>query len=528
MTLLIVDDEYYSAESTRRKIEQNTDCFEEIHCAYSMAQALDYFASHPVSVMICDIEMPGGSGLQLLDHIRESGLDTICIYLTAFAKFEYISTAMKLSSIDYLLKPVDQEQLLAAVSKAVQLYEERNSVRLSSEQAVYWQESQQSLYELFWMDLAAGIIGTKPEEIVTELKRRNLNVDLVDEEYLLLLVQYNAKESLDNSLSLFEFTLKNICYEYYFQPEEIPVMIRLDHYCYLLPLPAGGRSRSALAAHCRKSFDDYTSHYPHSFNYYIASSTCGMASAPQQLRLLLEKAYRNVSLENHVFDLAESAGALSSDSHTDALGSEEPRWREYLMSRRYEQLRSECDILLNSMQHSGTATRNSLIAFYHGFLHLLLSSMEQSFPAALPAFRARAFSQSEEQVVSSFHSLQDFTARALTLYADCAANARSQDDTVVLVRTYIREHLSEKLSRESLASMVYLTPDYLSHLFKNETGYSLTNYVIHERIEEAKRLLLQTDMNIWDIAISCGFQNISYFSRQFKNFTGITPREFRG
>ncbi len=75
--------------------------------------------------------------------------------------------------------------------------------------------------------------------------------------------------------------------------------------------------------------------------------------------------------------------------------------------------------------------------------------------------------------------------------------------------------------------MVYLTPDYLSHLFKRETGFSLTNYIIYERIEEAKRLLAGTSQNISDIATRCGFQNISYFSKQFRRFTGVTPREFR-
>lgn len=84
------------------------------------------------------------------------------------------------------------------------------------------------------------------------------------------------------------------------------------------------------------------------------------------------------------------------------------------------------------------------------------------------------------------------------------------------------------MTRESLAAMVYLTPDYLSHLFKRETGFSLTNYIIYERIEEAKRMLAGTDKSVSEIATRCGFQNISYFSRQFRRFTGVTPREFRG
>ena len=125
MNLLIVDDEYYSAEGTKKKIAQKGPLFDEIFCAYNMTQALEYLAGHSVAIMILDIEMPGGSGLELLDHIRQQGLDTICIFLTAYAKFEYISKAMRLTSIDYLLKPVAEEDLLTAVAKAVNQYRQQ-------------------------------------------------------------------------------------------------------------------------------------------------------------------------------------------------------------------------------------------------------------------------------------------------------------------------------------------------------------------------------------------------------------------
>lgn len=104
MNLLIVDDEYYTVESISNKIRTLRPDFFEIFCAYNLTQALEAFSAHPIDLMICDIEMPGGSGLELLDQIRQAHYETVCIFLTAYAKFEYISRAMKLSSSDYLLK----------------------------------------------------------------------------------------------------------------------------------------------------------------------------------------------------------------------------------------------------------------------------------------------------------------------------------------------------------------------------------------------------------------------------------------
>ena len=119
MNLLIVDDEYYTVESISNKIRTLRPDFFEIFCAYNLTQALEAFSAHPIDLMICDIEMPGGSGLELLDQIRQAHYETVCIFLTAYAKFEYISRAMKLSSSDYLLKPLDDHALLEALTKPV-------------------------------------------------------------------------------------------------------------------------------------------------------------------------------------------------------------------------------------------------------------------------------------------------------------------------------------------------------------------------------------------------------------------------
>lgn len=129
MNLLIVDDEYYTVESISNKIRTLRPDFFEIFCAYNLTQALEAFSAHPIDLMICDIEMPGGSGLELLDQIRQAHYETVCIFLTAYAKFEYISRAMKLSSSDYLLKPLDDHALLEALDKACAQCEKQQTDR---------------------------------------------------------------------------------------------------------------------------------------------------------------------------------------------------------------------------------------------------------------------------------------------------------------------------------------------------------------------------------------------------------------
>ena len=95
------------------------------------------------------------------------------------------------------------------------------------------------------------------------------------------------------------------------------------------------------------------------------------------------------------------------------------------------------------------------------------------------------------------------------------------------VKKYIQKNYSEKISLESVAAQVFLSPGYLSSLFKEATGESLISYINRVRVEESKVLLLETKDNLVDISNACGFEDQSYFARVFKKFTGVSPSKYR-
>ena len=96
------------------------------------------------------------------------------------------------------------------------------------------------------------------------------------------------------------------------------------------------------------------------------------------------------------------------------------------------------------------------------------------------------------------------------------------------IMKYIDSHCSQKLSLTQLGKMAHMNPAYLSHVFRETTGFSLWDYIIARRIELAKHLLLSSDRKILDIAFECGFQNSTHFNKSFRRQTGITPSEYRG
>lgn len=92
---------------------------------------------------------------------------------------------------------------------------------------------------------------------------------------------------------------------------------------------------------------------------------------------------------------------------------------------------------------------------------------------------------------------------------------------------YISQTFADNLTLEDVASHVHLNPAYFSTLFKQSTGSSFKEYLNMVRIEESKRLLINPEYSIIDVSMAVGFMDQSYFSKVFKKYTGLTPKQYR-
>ncbi|MGD1932799.1 MAG: helix-turn-helix domain-containing protein [Leptolyngbyaceae cyanobacterium] len=94
------------------------------------------------------------------------------------------------------------------------------------------------------------------------------------------------------------------------------------------------------------------------------------------------------------------------------------------------------------------------------------------------------------------------------------------------ITEYVDTHLGQDLTLTELAEIAQLTPNYLTRLFKQSTGLTPHQYVIQQRVERAKCLLLQGKLAISDIALEVGFAHQSHLNRHFKRWVGVTPKAF--
>ncbi len=102
-----------------------------------------------------------------------------------------------------------------------------------------------------------------------------------------------------------------------------------------------------------------------------------------------------------------------------------------------------------------------------------------------------------------------------------------RSDMLTLVENYFEDHYKEQISNSDIAEALSYHPYYISSTIKKLTGYTLREYLLHFRLDKAKRMLRQTQLSITEISSACGFTSHSYFSMTFSHLFGLTPSEYR-
>ena len=111
MRILLIDDEIVALNALKKRVDWVKYGFTEVYTAQGAEEARELLSKDTVDLVLCDIEMPGEDGLGLVQFIRSSRPDTECIMVTCHAEFDYIKRAMKFGVKDYILKPIDYEEL---------------------------------------------------------------------------------------------------------------------------------------------------------------------------------------------------------------------------------------------------------------------------------------------------------------------------------------------------------------------------------------------------------------------------------
>ena len=155
--------------------------------------------------------------------------------------------------------------------------------------------------------------------------------------------------------------------------------------------------------------------------------------------------------------------------------------------------------------------------------------MDAGAPFELLADRTAAFAR-ELEACPDFETMCRIVTETLdefmTTVYDAGKTASSQ--YLASAIAYIRKHYAENLTLEQVAQSAFVSPYYLSHLFRAELDLTFSEYVLRFRINMAKKMMKEGNEKVQTIAEKVGFLDPNYFSKQFKRLVGVSPKKFRG
>lgn len=515
MNILIVDDEASSVEGIAVSLNWAEIGIEGVYKAYSMQQAQEIFRKTDIDILLCDIEMPKGTGIELVEWVRESGYSPVCIFLTCFSRFDYASSAIRLKIFDYVLKPCEYKALHQLLVKAVGYVMENRHRRLKEQHGQYWDDNYKNLVASFWDQLLTGTIAPDMDTILHECELHHIDNTLTQKEYYLLLLQHTPKKEKDLwDDSILQDTVNNVMAK---RLQCQAVLIR-GHRFVSITSADSFSDADAYDKRCNELVAALHDTFPAEFfGHYTLP--CTMDQAAERFRLLEKDAQQLYALQSTVFRHGKTYTAYTLPEVPEG------RWQNAL-------LEYKCDVILDDIQsYLVSADRNTYIdrkllqVLYHHLLNTVYYVLDIHQLSVHQPFLEKS-SSSPENV---FNSIPDFIGWVQEIIEQTIILI-SKDKTSSSMHTlvqYIRENLDCDLSRTHLAGIVHMHPDYLSALFRQKNGCSLTKFITKERISAAKKLLLSTDQSISEIALQTGFQTSSYFSKQFKHMEHTTPYQYR-
>jgi two-component system response regulator YesN len=522
MKLLIVDDDLNTVQVIRDSIEWDRLGFNDVLVAFGGTGAQKIILKEKPDVVLCDIEMPCGSGLDLLQWIRSEKLETEFIFLTCHENFEFAAQAIKYDAAGYVTKPFQPDKIVTTVCKAVRKIMDKKRLTQFSEYGKCWFDMQRNIEENFWRDVLFYSIPPDDAVVRAELKKRRLLGIAVQEPVRLFLVSLvKSQISPDWEPSSFQYALRNLCSEIVFgQPnmERCVVYDTVSSLYAALPVPdAEPESLRVRGSRCVKSCRIYLNCV---VNCYIGRP-CRIS----------ELGWHRKELEQIDCDTAAVNGLVLLQGET-VLQKQQPgfsldgsAYTELLESG--EQLKVVNRLKQQLEEIAAVPGPTDFSPIYQDFSQILYSVLNRHEIQAHKVFEDDLSKSLSQNAVHSLFDMMKWANFASGRVVEIIKRTRQSKNVVEQAKNYIQENYSRHINRNDIAASVYLTPDYLSRLFKNETGLSLHDYLNRYRIQKANELLVDPNRCISEVAMQVGFFNISYFSTVYKKFTGRSPNEVR-
>jgi two-component system response regulator YesN len=235
---------------------------------------------------------------------------------------------------------------------------------------------------------------------------------------------------------------------------------------------------------------------------------------------------KNVSCDNWVF-IRELKHGNAQTEFIVQYDQQINLWAEMLRHGSKEQVLKEISEVLEAWRGIEGLDSKLMNIFQQDFLQMIHSLLQEK---EIVGYHALSELLSPEHCLAASRSvlhLHEWVSELVVSIAGYFQTFQQSQTVVDKIKLYVTHRIGEDFSRQDLADYFQLNHDYLVRLFKKETGTSISEYILEERMNKAINLLTRTNIPISEISLKVGYANFSYFSKVFKNTTSLNPQEFR-
>ncbi|MEK0316713.1 response regulator [Cohnella sp. 56] len=501
---MIVEDNAVYRQAIRTLVDWERHGFRIAAEAVNGKQALERLAAQRFDLILTDVSMPEMNGIELVKAVKENGVDAVIVMLSSYDDFQFVKDSLKLGAEDYLLKHELAPEALAAMLTQVQGKLERSEVRRSQEQARRQEMRGWRMKQWLTGDESAAL----PADDLAGL--------LPTAAYRLILLADSA--GADGGVRLTDESGTDAA-------ELIPIRagrsaLIVDAAAERVGRHGSGRAASELAERWLA----------------CGAARCGRVAAiaagdgRDGLRGLREAyAQAEAALFLAVYDgwgrLYEAQPGVRAPGRPDGSGEADAakRWQDALRSESGDRLAAAAAELF--AQWARLKPPKSILQRRLAELYASL------YPYAEPSAQGArdwwtALADSLDRLEPIRHLEEDLAAACRERFGEAQASQTSRKEIRQAI-AYIREHYAEDISISDLSGRLGFSANYLSNLFRSETGLRMTEYVNRVRMEAAMHLLRDTQLKVYEVAGRVGYQDASYFCKVFKEITGRTVSAYR-
>ncbi|APB73744.1 response regulator [Paenibacillus jamilae] len=523
---IVVDDETFTRKGLLQLMDWQACGFEIVGEADNGEDALELISRIHPDLVITDIRMPVLDGLELIRSVLEQSTEhPAFIILSGYSDFAYAQQAIRYGVHDFMLKPIDEGDFSATLRKLSERLhrEQQNAQRYQNHHAG-------GLLETVMMNPVDDVVVTQWEQQLRLGEATYMYYVLVE-----LNDQHPWRSGDDGvMLSLFQFRelieqalhrLMDGKYPLYVHEHRNRIGLIVPDFflgCF------EGKVEVFMKALQREIEGMKT------LKDQLGSRVFVYAGKPVNWLQDIQQSYacaKEAVLHKYIYDNSGIVVYLQEGMpplHYKTIPQDVlDRLTEQVEELRLDELRVAVDYLFSSFREECYAPEAMKMSLHQCLLSIVrviqnMQGNERSLQSLEPMMNWQDMNLSLGELQRLFTAFAEESGRYIgVLRKDC------QQGGIQHIRAYIEQHAAENISLKSIAARFYMNPVYLGQLFRKTYGVYFNEFLLKLRVQEAKRLLRQTDLRIYEIAERVGFGSSDYFVTQFEKMAHATPSEYR-